>query len=385
MLKAIRRWCLSRPGKSPKPLGDGTFRQQRAAIADEVEKYRAYDYDEKAFPRGKDYLGAVDETGQKPMPKKVFAGVLIGLGGEGFFISLTMLPWVSQLITEEMKHAVAGIMGIVFATALFKLCIWIGNSLRYHGKVKLAGDLMRRAQQSAAPGEELPALMPEGEVGLANSEIDRGRPPWQRMMHRLKWPNAHFEPNFWPARAGLVALLVFDLAVLGIRLTTGEAVGGDYDFGGAVAADGWSSNTEMGMLATNLLLLLVLGMIQALAVAAGYEYGFSGKESAEAYAIVKGFKSAEEYEKFHAHKRIAIAAKGDARLSSVGARIHRAMEKSGADGTAPYRAAATFNERDFMYFVREAQMAEHQDRLASIKEWRDRKHAQHETTAQATT
>ena len=79
----------------------------------------------------------------------------------------------------------------------------------------------------------------------------------------------------------------------------------------------------------------------------------SGLESHKAYKILRKYKSAEEYEMAHKAKRIAIANKVNRELYEVQREIIGVLEKTGSDGSRPFKATEKFSEHTFEAYIRQ--------------------------------
>ena len=365
----------------PSLIQGGWFHNEDQLCADYRKHYEGFDKSVETYGNAKRYLVNADESGRKPMPILVkvmlVAIVFVEAFGFSYVFSGKAIPGAS-----ESTQVYQG-LGIAFLISLAML--WIthvaGSAYYRNSKIK---KIRAHYNQDWSGKDNAPNLR-RLETGLNNNDHDSESEPYLKMLNRTSDVSHDVTENKKPYWVALSAVVIVMIVAFGVRTfvyeenKTAETQGSQNYYSDAATLPNDVVETqkeadtqgkkEMGMAgdAASILtfgfLSILFALIQGMSVWISFHWGFVGVDSKEAYDLVKGFPTKEEFQRYYDGKKNHAIRSAQNQLSTLQQRMAQVFAEEGTSSEVG-RQIKNRENRTFLDFLKfhDEKLEEHKAR-----------------------
>lgn len=255
------------------------------------------------------YLSKAHDLGRTPLPGWLILLLLLLLIAEGLGFSLTLSTWAARDGSTNMQE----IVGIAIVLVLCVILLFCTHSAGYQlYRTSLVRRCEKEWRDDGQPGEFTSAIR----LNEDQSKDDK-QPTYTQCINRVGVGGNYL---------GLGGVIILILLIAGLstwmrmkhlegELTqeTAQIVNPYLSSGGLLvpgdvskpqqeaddkAIQDSTKTTNSEGLAAFIMLALIFVATQAVAISAGYRWGFAGKESGKAYEATQGFSTYDDYQRF---------------------------------------------------------------------------------------
>ncbi len=360
------------------------FYSEERLCRDYYNFYEKVDVDDESYDEAKDYLHAAGELGRKPTPTfiwvMIFVLVIVEAFGFAYVLAGFTIPGASEATQQKGAIGVAAMLAI--------LLVWLthltGQELHKNTLIK---KIRRWYKNDNGGGHNWRDLKPDEKlITIDNTFDDKDSPNYIRMLNRLD-VNDRVTTTYTKTILTLAFIIAVAIGATYIRHQVlvqeiasahesainifnddsgspfGDADAGSDDDVGALFSDGGGddakedlsalfgqdekSETETktahkeaniedetnqkGGDATFMILGLLFIFIQILGIFFGMHYDFAGRESAEAYRLLRGFSTKKAFHSYYERAKTHIARVAQRQLQKLQHKMNIINDNMGTD------------------------------------------------------
>ena len=362
--------------------GHKWFYSEERLCRDYYNFYEKVDVSDESYDEAKDYLHAVGELGRKPTPTFIWAVIIFLVIVEAFGFAYVLAGFTVPGASESMQVKAGWVLALLVAAALVFLVHFSGRELHKNLLIK---KIRRWYKNDNAGGTNWRDLKPDAEtITIDNTFDDKESPDYIRMLNRLD-VNDRVATSYKMTLATVVVIAVIAVTTLYIRhqvlvqdiasshqssvsIFDGDAspfgdTGAEEDSDvGALFGDSGSDDAkeDLGALfgddtkasadaserarpsiedetkqkggdATFVMLTILFLAIQIVGLAFGFSYGFSGRESREAYELLHGFSTKKAFLSYYERAKNHIARVAQKQLQKLQHKMNIINDEIGTD------------------------------------------------------
>ncbi len=357
------------------------FYSEERLCRDYYNFYEKVDVDDESYDEAKDYLHAAGELGRKPTPTfiwiMIFVLVIVEAFGFAYVLAGFTIPGASEATQQKGAIGVAAMLAI--------LLVWLthltGQELHKNTLIK---KIRRWYKNDNAGGHNWRDLKPDEKlITIDNTFDDKDSPNYIRMLNRLD-VNDRVQATYTKTILTIAFIIAVAVGATYIRHQVlvqeiasshesamnifnddaspfGDTAGDDADmgalFGDAGADDakddlsslfGGEESTspstpsknsasiedetnQKGGDATFMILGLLFVFIQILGIFFGMHYDFAGRESKEAYTLLRGFSTKKAFLSYYERAKTHIARIAQRQLQKLQHKMNIINDNMGTD------------------------------------------------------
>ena len=359
------------------------FYSEERLCRDYYNFYEKVDVDDDSYDEAKDYLHAVGELGRKPTPTfiwiMIFVLVIVEAFGFAYVLAGFTIPGASEATQQKGAIGVAAMLAI--------LLVWLthltGQELHKNTLIK---KIRRWYKNDNAGGHNWRDLKPDEQlISIDNTFDDKESPNYIRMLNRLD-VNDKVQATYTKTILTLAFIIAVAIGATYIRhqvlvqeiasshesamniFNDDASPFGDVDsgedadvgmlfgdtgaedakedlsalFGGEEKAAAPAAKKNSGVSvedetnqkggdATFMILGLLFVFIQILGIFFGMHYDFAGRESKEAYRLLRGFSTKKAFHNYYERAKTHIARIAQRQLQKLQHKMNIINDNSGTD------------------------------------------------------
>ncbi|MCF6206450.1 MAG: hypothetical protein L3J47_06115 [Sulfurovum sp.] len=357
------------------------FYSEERLCRDYYNFYEKVDVDDESYDEAKDYLHAAGELGRKPTPTfiwiMIFVLVIVEAFGFAYVLAGFTIPGASEATQQKGAIGVAAMLAI--------LLVWLthltGQELHKNTLIK---KIRRWYKNDNAGGHNWRDLKPDEKlITIDNTFDDKDSPNYIRMLNRLD-VNDRVQATYTKTILTIAFIIAVAVGATYIRHQVlvqeiasshesamnifnddaspfGDTAGDDADmgalfgdagaddakddlsslFGGEESASQPASSknstsiedetNQKGGDATFMILGLLFVFIQILGIFFGMHYDFAGRESKEAYELLRGFSTKKAFLSYYERAKTHIARIAQRQLQKLQHKMNIINDNMGTD------------------------------------------------------